>query len=528
MDPKLDRSMQVTPDETDQQNLPGNNERIQSTSEKPQLKALSGHLKDGVANDQKTSTADEGTTRVAAEKQGGVPLRVVFKFLLPIGILIAAVAGYAMLKASKPAPRKPQIVEKVWPVDAVTAKIESVTPTLKLFGKTVSNRSVEMRSLVAGKIIKVSDNLKEGALIRKGEMLVEIDSFDYQGALTEAEANLKEANARKAELEASIELEKRNLKFSEEQLALAERDFKRVENLSKKGTVTKKSADDRKVIVSQREQTVATSTTNIKLQQARLTQQVAVIERLQWKLAQAKRRLEETSLIAPFNAYVNQVNAELGKTVSVNDSIARLIDSNAIDVRFTLSDAQYGRIIAEAKEGRDSLIDREVAVEWKVGETPISYKARITRIGAEISSETGGVEIYARVQNPTEPTPLRTGAFVEVSLDDRSYDNVYKLPQTALYSGDTVYLIENGRLTPVKVKIVNVTGTDMLVDGQITEGATVLKTKLTLAGKGVRVNVRGQNPDDPTAKSTSPERNDKKAQTAKKITPGSDKTAKGL
>lgn len=524
MDPKVKRAMPMTSEPTTPDSQAEDQPR-----ERAGLAQLQGEGTGGfshrAANDQHLTSSRHDNE---SERLGGIPFLVLMKFLLPIAILVAATAGYLALKASKPAPRKPVIVEKTWPVDATTARKESITPTLTLYGKTVANRAVELRALVSGKITNTGPGLKEGALVKEGEMLVEIDSFDYQGALTEAGANLKEAEARKAELEAAIDLEKRNLTYAEEQLTLAIRDYERVAELSKKGTVTKKLADDRKVIVSQREQSVSTSRTNIRLQEARLTQQVAVIERLEWKRAQAQRRLAETTLTAPFNAYVSAVNAELGKTVSVNDQIARLIDRNAIDVRFTLSDAQYGRIIAEATNGRASLIGREVTLEWKVGETPVQYKARVTRIGAEIASDSGGVEIYARVENPAEPTPLRTGAFVEVTIKDRSYQDVFRLPQTALYSGDLIYIIKDERLVPLKVTIVNATGQDILVEGDIPDGATVLTTKLTLAGEGVKVKVRGSEESTPAAKTKDKTATRLKDQKTKAEETARDRAAKGL
>lgn len=439
-------------------------------------------------------TQENQNDTASARQLGGIPLITLFKFILPLAIIGGGVAGYAMLKASKPAPRKPQVVEKVWPADAVTAVASAVTPKLSLYGKTVSSRQVDIRALVSGKIIEVGDGLKEGALVKKGEMLLKIDAFDYQGALTEATANLNEAIAKRDELSASIKLEESNLSHALDQLELAKKDYNRVAELSKKGTVTKKLADDRNVIVSQREQAAAASRVNIELQKARMAQQVAIADRLQWKVTQAKRRLEETTLTAPFNAYVSAVNAEVGKTVSANDSIARLIDREEIDVRFVLSDAQYGRILAH----ENTLIGRDVAVSWKVGETPVTYTANVVRIGAEISSQSGGVEVYAKVDNPTEPTPLRAGAFVEVTINDRQYEDVYQMPQTALYNGSTIYLIENERLKPVTIEVVGTSGSDILVAGDIPSGSRILTTRLTLAGEGVKVDVR--EPKTPDAK----------------------------
>lgn len=428
------------------------------------------------------------------------------KFVLPLIILAASFSTYSYLKSSKQKPKKPVIVEKVWPVDAIMATPTSQTPTLQLYGKTVSSRQVELRALVSGKIIEVGNGLKEGALVKKGDLLLKIDDFDYKGSLQEARAYLDEAIAREAELKAGVVLEQENLKYAKAQLALAEKDFDRVDDLSKRGTVTKKLADDRKVIVSQRAQVVSTGTINLDLQSARQAQQAAVVDRLRWKVEQAERRLKETSLYAPFDAYVDSVSTEIGRTMSANDPVATLIDQNKIDVRFTLTDAQYGRIISHEK----TLTGREVKLSWKVGEKPIVYDAVIVRTGAKIASQTGGVEIYAEVKNPTQPIPLRSGAFVELQLNDRGYQNVYRLPQAALYDGNQIFIVKDERLKSLIIEVVGAAGSDTLVKSDaLKPDDQILTTRLTLAGEGVKVKVR--------EKSVSPqgEANDKAAPAAK-------------
>ncbi len=447
-------------------------------------------------NSETTNEAEKATIELASDDQvsKGQELKAhknsfflaLVKAIVPLIILFVAFSGYSYLKASKPKPKKPQIVEKTWPVDSIKAIAKSHTPKLKLYGTTVANRRVDLRALVSGKIIEVGAGLKEGALIKKGELLLKIDDFDYKGALQEAKANLAEAVARKSEMQASMSLEQENLKYAKVQLTLGEKDFKRAQALSKRGTVTKKLADDRNVVLSQRRQAVAMSKVNLDLQRARQAQQVAVVDRLTWKVTQAKRRLEETQLIAPFDAYVSSVNAEIGRTMSVNDSVVTLIDQNKIDVRFTLTNAQYGRILAHEKQ----LNGRKVNVSWRVGETPILYKATIDRTAAVITSQSGGVEVYGLVENPFSPVPLRSGAFVEVTLDDREFKNVIRLPQTAIYNGNKIYLIKNERLTERTVEIVGASGSDTLVKVNLPKGSEILTTRLTLAGEGVKVKVR--------------------------------------
>lgn len=468
------------------------------------------------SKDKAKHKSDASRLSQTFENSGGFSALAIAKVFLPLLILGFAVITYSYLINSKPKPPKPKFVERAWPVDVVPARFANITPTLKLFGKTVSSRQVEMRALVSGKIISAGKALKEGALIKKGETLIKIDDFDYKGASREAQANLNEAKARLKEMQSSFKLEQENLKYAKQQLELAMTDFKRAEKLAGRGTVTKKLVDDRKVIVSQRRQAVSTATVNLDLQQARQAQQSAIIERLEWKISQAQRRLEETELKAPFDAYVNSVNAEIGRTMNVNDRVAILIDQNNIDVRFTLSDAQYGRLIADEK----SLTGRKVKVIWRVGEKPIEYTAKIVRTGAQITAEAGGVEIYAALDKPNQTVAIRSGAFVEVLLKDRSYKQVLRLPQSALYDGDKIYAIKDGRLKAIKVKLVGVAGNDILVICNVIKDTPLLTSRLTTAGEGLKVILRDRN-------SKAPPDNNKKSQDAKTAAKKSNST-KGI
>lgn len=413
-------------------------------------------------------------------------LSISAKTLAPVLVLALGIASFAGLKATKPeVPQRP-LQEKVWAVKAVEADITNFQPYLTLYGQTVSGRRVELRSLVSGEVLETGPHMREGGVVAKGEVLLHIDPFQYRGALDEAEAKLAEARAKSREIGAAIESEHDAMKRSREQLVIARRDLARAIPLAEKGTVSKKVADDRRMIVSEREQSLDLRANNLEIQQARAAQQRAVISQLGWRVRQAKRNLEDTVLKAPFDAYVTDVGAETGRIVSANDRVATLLDANWMDVRFMLSDRQYGRIVASEQ----TLIGRPVKVLWHVGDEPIVYAARIERVAARIAAEKGGVEVYARLDDPGSPTPIRGGAFVEVQAPDRTYEKVIRLPHTALYGGDRVFVIENGRLKARAVAFVGAAGEQVLVRGKIAKGDRVITTRLPGAEDGLRVEER--------------------------------------
>ena len=274
------------------------------------------------------------------------PLVRIFRALIMFALAAVFIGGalwfYNYLKETRAeVPRRPA-QERVWPVSVIPATFSDHSPTLVTYGTAIAARKVDLRALVAGEIVEVGKGMIEGGVVAAGDLLLRIDAFDYEGALTEARANLSEAKARLTEIEAKIRLEQDALASARTQLEFARRDIDRVEALRKSGTVSEKSADDRRLVESQRAEMVSQRENQLAIDRARAEQQRASIGRLEWRVAQAQRNLENTILRAPFDAYVGNVNAEVGRLVGANDQVVTLVDAEALDVRFVLTDAEFG------------------------------------------------------------------------------------------------------------------------------------------------------------------------------------------
>lgn len=410
-------------------------------------------------------------------------IRGAAKVLLPLVVLAVGFAAFQYLKATRPeTPKRPK-QERSFNVTTVRVQPGDVRPRLTLYGATTAGRQVEIRARVSGPVIETSPALVEGGFIARGETLLTIDPFDYRNALAESEAQLAETRARITELEASIASDTVSLGHARAQLELAIQDLGRAEPLVKRGAVTERTVDERQQVVLQRRQAADQLANAIKVWEARVAQSRAAAQRLEAAIARARRRIEETRLEAPFNAYVAEVTTQVGRMIGANDKVATLIDRDWIEVRFALTDAQFGRMVA----GEGPLVGRKVDVEWTLGGNTFAYKARIERIGARVTSETGGVEVLARIDNPAEPIQLRPGAFVTATLDDVLYRGVVQLPGSSLYDRDTVYVVVDGRLAARKVELVGAAGPDILVDGDLKPGEAVLVTRISTPGTGVAV-----------------------------------------
>ena len=412
--------------------------------------------------------------------------RFLLQLILPLIIMVAAVLGYRYMIATKPEAPKQAGQAIVLPVSVERATSITVKPAIALYGTIVSGRQIELRALVAGRVAETGPGLRSGGIVAKGDQLLVIDRFDYETAAREAEAQVAEARAKLAEHEAQLVLDAGNLQYLREQLKISETDLDRAEPLGRQGTVTQRTVDDRRLIVSQRRQAATQLENNVALVDARIAQQKAIIARLSSAADRSRQRLTETRLEAPFDAYVTDVGAQVGRMVSVNDRVATLIDRHFIEVRFTLTDQQFGRLVA----GSGRLEGRKVVVRWNVAREAPRYEATIERVGARVTADSGGIEVFARIDDPLQPIPLRPGAFVEVQLDDIVFADVVRLPASAVYDRRTVYIVEAGKLVPRQIEIVGSDGEALLVRGALAEGDKVVGTRLSTPGAGVLVKER--------------------------------------
>lgn len=365
----------------------------------------------------------------------------------PLLIVIAAIVIVGIMLATRPKVAAVDPPERTWPVEVVTVNYADYQPSLNLFGEVIAGRRSELRALVAGIVIETGKNFREGAFVEKGELLLQVDPFEYRNDVEEQTALLAEATAN---------------------IATRRRDLKRIEKLFAEKNVSEQALDDARLAVDQ---------------------QLAIYEQRRIGLARAKRALTDSRLTAPFAGVLSGVSVNTGKNLTANDKVADLIDTARLEVSFTLSNTQFGSIV----ESGESITGRAVAVTWKVGDEQLTYQATVERVGAEIDSTSGGVVLYATIE-PDARTLLRPGAFVSVSMPDKQYRGVLRAPDSALYDNDRVFVVRDSRLVARTVEVIGHDGSEMLFraagETPINDGDQVVITQIREGGEGVMVEIR--------------------------------------
>ncbi|MBL6784574.1 MAG: efflux RND transporter periplasmic adaptor subunit [PS1 clade bacterium] len=375
---------------------------------------------------------------------------------MPLLVLMGGFFGFSMLVATKPQTKPAENREITWSVAAQKVAYEIYQPRVSTFGELRPRREVNLRALVSGEVIATSAGFEDGAQVSKGDVLLEIDPFTYENQLADARAQLKGAKAVLKERQAAAKL--------------ARQEKARAQKLFKKGTVSQKTVDDKN--------------TDATIKAARAEQQQSAVDRINVQVKKAKRDLANTKVIAPFSGFLANITAREGRVLNPNDQVGVLLDSDNFDVVFNLSDAEYGRFL----ERNSEVIGRPVNIVWQLGGERIELKAEIERVGAQISQATRGVDVYARIDGKL-PSNLRGGAFVTVELLAQPVPDVMAISKDALYGDNTLYLIENGRLTRKTIADFIDDGAQVLLRSGLNVGDMVLMTRFNEAAPGVAVKV---------------------------------------
>jgi multidrug resistance efflux pump len=403
------------------------------------------------------------------------------RILVPIFILLTGAAAYAALKATRPEPKPIEPRERAWAVVTETAAPGTLSPSLRLFGRTESPKTARLTSGVEADVLEVP--AREGDRVKAGELLVSLD--DREAALL-----LAQRRAEIDQIAAEIELEKekqandlRVLEHEQELLALARKDVERAQKLVSTNVGSQSQLDAARQTVER--QTIAVDGRALSIRQHR-----SVMARLESKLAQAEAvrdrsslDLERTRVTAPFDGRLTEVSVSIGDRVKNGDHLVSMYDTSAMEIRAQVPTASLPLV-------RQSLIQqRPLSAHCRVD--GIKVEAVLERISGEVRSGSGGADALFKIRGGSPWLPL--GRTVELIVELPPVAESIALPLEALYGSDRIYLFDDGHMQGITVERlgeIHAHGLDRRVlvrSDRLNPGDRVIVTQLPNAIDGLRV-----------------------------------------
>jgi membrane fusion protein (multidrug efflux system) len=351
------------------------------------------------------------------------------------------------------------------PADVEVVQVEQ--KDVPIFGEWIGTldgmTNADVRAQVTGYLLR--QGYQEGAFVRKGQLLFEIDPRPFQAVLDQAEGQLAQAKAQLANAQAVQ--------------GRTELDVNRYAPLAREQAASQQDLDNAVQNNMAAKATVATAEAQIKSAEA--------------AVETAKINLDFTRLVAPIDGVAGQAQLQVGALVNPSSGPVTSVSTvDPIKVYFTVSESEYldwnKRFPTESTReaaGKSLRLDLILAD----GSTYL-HQGTFYFADRQVNESTGAIRIAGLFPNPGNI--LRPGGYGRVRTAVRTEKDALLVPQRAvseLQGGYQVAVVDGENKVSIRpVKVGDRVGTEWIVAEGLKQGERVIVEGVQKVGPGMQVN----------------------------------------
>lgn len=337
-------------------------------------------------------------------------------------LVILAMTGCSQEQQAPP----PQIPE----VAVVTVQPEPVLLTSDLPGRTAAFRVAEIRPQVSGLIEKRL--FTEGADVKEGEVLYQIDPRPFQAALDNATASLEAAKEAAERSRSTLAASIANVKRHEAILTLATTNRKRYENLVKSNAVSAMQLDQ---AISE----MSTADAGLRVAQAQVESDRKAVDAAEAAIKQAEAAVESAQINLAYTKIAAPISGRIGRSEITEGAMATAYQAvplatiqqlDPIYVDVPQSTVELNRLKRSLANGRlkENGTDRVKIVLEDDTEYPLEGSLKFRDV--TVDPTTGSVILRIVVPNPDGV--LLPGMFVRAIVEEGVNEQAILIPQQAV------------------------------------------------------------------------------------------------
>jgi RND family efflux transporter MFP subunit len=365
--------------------------------------------------------------------------------LLIFAILAVAVAAVFVMTSMRPQPPREERVERD-PLVEVMA-LQPMTANFEVFSQgTVRPRTETIVSAeVSGTITWMSPRFVAGGAFGKGETLMRIDPTNYEVALLQAEAMVKQ---REIEHDGALKLRSQGYRAEAEYASAA-----------------------------------------------------AALASAEADLVRARRNLERTYIRLPYDGIVRAKEADLGQFVSPGTRLGVTFATDFAEVRLPLTDTDLAFVdLPKVGELTASGTVQGPPVELTAEQQgrPATWHGRIVRTEGVVDEKSRVTYAVARIEDPYalhhDGAELPIGTFVQAKIRGTAAKDVMRVPRAVVRgSNQLVFIDDDDKIRVRQVEIARADARHVYISGGAEAGERIVLTPLEspINGMGVRTEDSG-------------------------------------
>lgn len=378
--------------------------------------------------------------------------------LAALGILVIVLLfNYVQISAEGSQPRRGKDKKTLTPkVEVVSVLPEQYKAKITSYGEATPHYELRLSAQVSGQIQQLNGNFESGKRVKKGDTLVQLEKSEYLAAVASAENTVASAK-----------------------LALLEEERK-VAQAAIEWEASGMEGKPESALV---------------LREPQLKAAKAAVKQADAVLRNARKDLRRTNVVAPFNTLIVERQVSPGTYVQAGTEIALLYSTEYMEVKVDLSEKDWRNLPNLHSNENQHLLVKLFSVEDKK-----NWTGRVLRVEQHIDGSTRQRSLIIAVDRPLDQTPaLYPGTFLNVLIDGRTVDKLWRLPSSALSQrGEIWYVTQENTLANFSADPVFSDSSSIYIDAPEQLGVEtqrVLFHPLSSYLKGMKVNVTEREPN---------------------------------
>ena len=414
-------------------------------------------------------------------------------------VLVLGAAGMKVLVGLREPPQR-QVVEHPGPlVRVVRIQPRDVPVTVNGFGAVRAKHVWSVVPEVSGPVTRLSSDLRAGMHVAQGDLLLEIDARPYRLAVRRIGARMRQLEKDIAVLVQQRQNHADTLQLARNDLAIAEQDLRRDEELARRGAISTRERNRRRRSRNEVRQAVQNTEHLLALTGPQIEQAEAALAVARADLQTAELQLAKTRLLAPFDGQVMNSALDLGEFVPAGREVASLASLEAVEIPIAvpLDELRWLPMLSAqdvvAAAPPPDMAPAAATVHWQSAGRDFTWRGQVVRWEAGLDSATRTVTLVVEVPEPWasfrpgEHPALQPGMFCRVEIAASSIPGVVVIPRTALHDGDVVYLAEDGRLAQRQVQVLRFRHDEAILGGGLQPGDKLVVSVLSAPVVGMKL-----------------------------------------
>lgn len=363
---------------------------------------------------------------------------------------------------------------------ALTVELKPLEVRIVASGEVQYQSLARIGSEITGTV--KARHVREGDLVNKGDLLIELNPKELQSRLDQAKTMLQQLQ------QVSRPQAKAALAEAQDNLNQASRDARRREALAEQGTIPVEQVEQAQRL----ELNAKSAFTRAQLAYNALAENSTEEQLLQQRINSAEVELAKTRIYAPFAGRVQSRNVEPGDLVQPGKVLLEIARNDALDSQGVANDGLEVVVALDEKNFAPVRLNQTVdliADAWPEQTVP----GIVTFIAPIIDSSRGTIDVHIRLlnDNPNDQPAFLQGMTVSANIIVAEHERTLVLPNDYLSFNNNqqaqAYRWQDGKVSVVDVQLGlrNMTHTEVITG--LVEGDVVVQADSLEDGQRARI-----------------------------------------